>query len=69
MVTPNDPFRKEYRELTELEKAHMTSVKEKAFALYEQLFLDGDTADQRSMAVARTKLEEAVMWAVKSITA
>lgn len=61
-----DPFRKEYRELTNVEKAQVEEVKSNAF----NLFLHLQTGvDPRCMATARTKLEEAVMWAVKGITA
>lgn len=63
-------FRKEYRELSDVEKGHVASVKGKAAELYDLLVIEGESkADPRAMAVARTKLEEAVMWATKSLTA
>lgn len=63
-------FRKDYRELSEEEVAQVRNMKDKAWDLYSLLVVEGESkADPRAMAVARTKLEEVVMWATKSITA
>lgn len=63
-------FRKEWRELSDTEKTHVANVKGKAAELYDLLVVEaGSRTDPRAMAVARTKLEEAVMWATKAITA
>lgn len=62
---PN-PFRPVYKELTEDQKAQMERVKTKAYELYLEMQAGNDP---RCMATSRTKLEEAVMWAVKGITA
>ena len=59
-------FRKEYRELTEDEKAHVENVKTAAEELYAHIEA---MPDGREKSVAKTKLEESVMWAVKGITA
>lgn len=59
----SDIFRKEYKPLSDAAKQRMADVKNKAQELYD---LIGDGT--REMALARTKLEESVMWAVKSIT-
>ena len=63
--TTNNGVRHQYRVLTEDEKALMVAIKDKG-----QEFLDLlDSLDQgRETALARTKIEEAVMWAVKSLT-
>jgi hypothetical protein len=57
-------FRKQYRVLTEAEKNHVDEIKSSAEALFNSL----QGGDPRNMALARTKLEECVMWAVKAIT-
>lgn len=62
----DSPFRSVYNELTDDQKEHMARVKAKA----HELWLEMQTGnDPRCMATSRTKLEEAVMWAVKGITA
>lgn len=58
-------LRQEYRVLTELEKLQMRAIKEKG-----QHFLNilDHLEPSREVALARTNLEQAVMWAVKSVT-
>lgn len=58
-------FRHAYRPLTAVEKQLVESIKDKAeeLELLFELALQG-----REIALARTKLEETVMWAVKGIT-
>lgn len=63
-----DIFRPIYRELGQSEKDHISILKDKAGELHDLLAIDGTQNGQREMALARTKLEEAVMWAVKAIT-
>jgi len=65
----NNVFRKEYRPLTDEEQASVNRVKETAQTLYAIIDSPSAAADPRSLAVAKTKLEEAVMWAVKGFTA
>lgn len=60
-----DPFRKEYRALTDLEKAQVENIKRSAETLYE--LIEG-VKDGREKSLAKTKLQEAVMWAVNGIT-
>lgn len=66
-----DTFRKEFKPLTEEQKLWMNEVKEKADELL--LAIDkprnADFSGNREIAVAKTNLETAVMWAVKGITA
>lgn len=57
-------FRKEYRPLTEQEKSHVAAIKISAEVLYNSLH----SGEARHMALAKTKLEECVMWATKAIT-
>jgi len=68
----SDTFRKEYKPLSEEQKAQMTAVKEQA-ELLEGLFNGALNPDERSekarcIAIAKTNLEQAIMWAVKGIT-
>jgi hypothetical protein len=63
--TDNNVMRHEYRVLSEAEKAAMQKIKDDGLALFQ--FLEGLGAT-RELAVAKTKIEEAVMWAVKHIT-
>ena len=60
----NSPVRHAYRVLSEEEKARVAALKD-----HGQAFLDSIASDQgREFALARTKIEEAVMWAVKGLT-
>jgi len=61
----NNAMRHMYRILSEQEKADMVEIKDAGLAFLKML----DRFDEsREMSLARTKMEEAVMWAVKSIT-
>lgn len=63
--TANNAVRHQYRVLTEAEKAAMVAIKDKGLELLELIDAQGQS---RAAAIARTKVEEAVMWAVKHIT-
>ncbi|KJS45888.1 MAG: hypothetical protein VR71_00005 [Roseovarius sp. BRH_c41] len=59
----NSPVRHSYRKLGDIEKARVEAIKD-----IGQRFLDEIAADQgREFSLARTKIEEAVMWAVKGV--
>mgnify|MGYP001605845030 FL=1 len=58
-------FRPKYRSLTDQEKGLHDSPKATAVQL-EDLF--EQTPDGREKSIAMTKLEEAVMWAIKGLT-
>jgi predicted transcriptional regulator len=58
-------FRPVYRELTQEEQALLLKVKQAAATVGN--YLDEAKAS-REISLAKTKLEEAVMWAVKGIT-
>lgn len=62
-----DTFRKVYTALNEEQKSEMNIVKEKAEEL-EELFNKSLQREPRLMSLAKTHLENAVMWAVKAIT-
>jgi hypothetical protein len=63
--TVNNVMRHEYRVLTDAEKAAMSAIKDKGL---EFLVLVEALGGSRELSLARTKIEEAVMWAVKHIT-
>lgn len=63
--TINNVMRHEYRVLSESEKALMQRIKDDGLALYE--FLDS-LGNSRELSLAKTKVEEAVMWSVKHLT-
>jgi hypothetical protein len=63
--TVNNVMRHEYRVLTDVEKAQMAAIKDQGL---EFLVLVEALGGSRELSLARTKIEEAVMWAVKHIT-
>ncbi len=64
--TVNNTMRHAYRVLTDVEKANMQTIKDEGLKLHE---LIAGMGNSREISIAKTKIEEAVMWAVKSITA
>lgn len=65
--TANNAMRHQYRVLTDAEKDTMVKIKD----VGEQLLKDIDTyiPKGREASLAKTKVEEAVMWAIKGLTA
>lgn len=67
-----DPFRKQYRELTNDEIVQVQRIKDTAADLYVLFETDPAVATgaekARALALAKTNLEQAVMWAVKAVT-
>ena len=64
--TVNNTMRHQYRVLSDAEKAAMLSVKDMGASFLS--VLDRECKPGRETSLARTKIEEAVMWAVKGIT-
>lgn len=64
--TANNAVRHQYRVLSDAEKASMVEVKDRGA---EFLKLVDSLGSSRETSLAKTKIEEAVMWAVKHITA
>lgn len=63
----SDVFVRSYSPLNDDQKRDMDFIKEKA----EQLLTAMEAAsyaDKRMMALARTNLEQSVMWAIKGVT-
>lgn len=63
--TVNNVMRHQYRELSEDEKLQMRDIKDRGMELYNLIEAIGSS---RELSLAKTKTEEAVMWAVKHIT-
>jgi hypothetical protein len=69
-----DTYRKEYRPLTDKEKQLMEKIKiraEKLEVLFDKVNTNRNeipSASGREIALAKTKLEEAIMWAIKGLT-
>lgn len=63
--TVNNVMRHEYRVLSDVEKEQMKSIKDHGLLFHQ--FLDS-MGSSRELSLAKTKVEEAVMWAVKHIT-
>lgn len=65
--TVNNTVRHQYRVLSEAEKAAMVAIKDAGKDFIDLLGPLFNIAP-REAALARTKIEEAVMWAVKGVT-
>jgi hypothetical protein len=63
-VAIQDNFRKQYKPLTPEQGQLVSGIKSAADVLYSLI----DTIDNREMSIAKTNLEQAVMWAVKGAT-
>ena len=63
--TVNNVMRHAYRVLSDDEKAQMQAIKDKGLELHDLIESVGAS---RELSIAKTKTEEAVMWAVKHIT-
>jgi len=67
-IKPTNIFRQEYKELSEADKKHINDTKDLASELWHSFPKDGERGANREIAVAITKLEECIMWAVKGMT-
>jgi hypothetical protein len=63
--TANNMMRHEYRILDEVEKTEMLIFKDQGLTFVEHCDRIGSS---RELSLAKTKMEEAVMWAVKHVT-
>lgn len=64
--TVNNTMRHQYKVLSESEKANMQTAKDMGLAFHDFI---GSLGNSREISLAKTKVEEAVMWAVKHVTA
>lgn len=71
-MTEKDVFRKEYKPLTEEQKKDALNIKlaaENLLNLMDKAVPAGEHSDRsRYMAIARTNLEQTIMWATKAVT-
>jgi hypothetical protein len=63
--TINNVMRHQYRVLSDAEKTNMATIKDHGLALHDFISSLGNS---RELSIAKTKLEEVVMWTVKHIT-
>jgi hypothetical protein len=63
--TINNVMRHAYRVLSDEEKITMQAIKDKGLELHDLIESIGSS---RELSLAKTKTEEAVMWAVKHLT-
>lgn len=63
--TVNNVMRHGYRVLSDEEKKIMQEIKDDGLALWEKIEAIGNS---RELSIAKTKIEEAVMWAIKHVT-
>ena len=71
MSDANNVFRPIYKDLSDEEKKLMEDVKNKAMELYSLMgsaIKENPSSKARYISLAKTTLEESVMWAVKGIT-
>jgi hypothetical protein len=64
--TANNAVRHQYRTLTDAEKAQMVELKDLGAAFLAKC---DEVGHSREMSLAKTNAEQAVMWAVKHVTA
>lgn len=65
MASENNIMRHQFRALTDAEKENMARVKDLGLLFHEFMTVLGNS---RENSLAKTKIEEAVFWAVKGIT-
>lgn len=63
--TVNNTMRHQYRVLSDAEKANMARIKDMGLEFHNFV---GGLGNSREISLAKTKIEEAVMWAVKHVT-
>lgn len=64
--TINNTMRHQYRVLSDTEKANMQALKDEGLKFHDMI---AGLGNSRELSLAKTRVEEAVMWAVKHITA
>jgi hypothetical protein len=65
--TVNNDVRHQYRVLSDAEKETMVWIKDQGLTMME--YIEAHVPKGREASLAKTKIEEAVMWAVKGLTA
>ena len=65
MSALRDPFRKTYSPVSDIQRALVTDINDAASELHELINRVDREFDARRAHIARVRLEEAVMWAVR----
>jgi len=68
IVNHPDPFNRAYTPIDDIQRALINDIKSAAGELYDLLLRTDREYDARCGHLARTRLEESVLWAVKGIT-
>jgi len=63
--TANNDVRHQYRVLSDLEKKQMVELKDLGLAFLNKC---DEVGQSRELSLAKTNIEQAVMWAVKHVT-
>ncbi len=63
-----DTFRKSYNPLDKMQQALIADIKDAASELFEQFNRTDNEYDARCAHISKSRLEEAVMWAVKGVS-
>lgn len=67
--TRNNVMRHEYKVLSESEKTQMKWIKDHGLEFHAFMeAMEASDGRSRELSIAKTKIEEAVMWAVKHVT-
>ena len=67
--TVNNTVRHQYRVLSDDEKAQMVAIKDAGLEFLGLIeVIEQCSSQSRELSIAKTKTEEAVMWAVKHVT-
>ena len=67
--TVNNVMRREYKVLSDNDKIDMKHIKDLGLEMHDYLEgLQQETEQSKELEIAKQKIEEAVMWAVKHIT-
>ena len=64
--TVNNAMRHQYRVLSDAEKETMLWIKDQGLTMTE--YIDANIPKGREASLAKTRVEEAVMWAIKHLT-
>ena len=63
-----DPFRSVYRQLNDDQKQLINDAKDQAYELMEIIIKAEKQYDVRAIRLAKTKLEETIMWLTRGIS-
>jgi len=65
MPDKNNVMRQKYKQLTDEDRLKIQNIKDAGLMFYEYIESCGES---RELSIAKTKIEEAVMWSIKHVT-